>query len=49
MERLGVRYFGWDQGTFLPLKRPSRHLGIGHCDDTAVRIRFKKSVHVLGI
>lgn len=42
MGRLGVRYFRPNQGAFLPLKCPSRHLGIGQCDNTAMRIKIKR-------
>jgi len=42
MERLGVRYFWPDLGALLPLKSPSRHLALGQCDNTAVRIKMKR-------
>ena len=42
MERLGVRYFWPDLGALLPLKSPSRHLALGLCDHTAVRIMVKR-------
>lgn len=42
MERLGVRYFQPDLGALLPLKSPSRHLALGQCDNTAVRIKVKR-------
>lgn len=40
VERLGVRSLWQDQGALLPLKRPSRHLGVGQCEDTS-RMKVK--------
>lgn len=42
MEKLGVRYFWPIEGSFLPLKSPSRHLGIGQCDDATLKIKTKR-------